>query len=644
MKYANGMTAQLKWQASEAIFRRQRLGSFCKLSPDHLSFIAGIICSEGTAMAALSAAGERLRPATGKENFRNLIQNGCYYVDKTQYLRTIFNYGNDRLLMLRPRRFGKTLMMSTIRYFFEMNYENPGDTSLQQELFKGLDVMKDAEFCRRHMGQYPVISLSLKDAAGLNFRNACERLGETVYNLAYSFTWLMDSKVLKDGGKKDFSRLLDHDQLCSGNESSINILQSSLFILCRALFEHCGKMPLLLIDEYDVPLQKAAMGGYYEPMSSVISPMLSMALKSNDYISLGILTGCLRATKEGIFTGLNNYSVDSVLSDDDSLSAAFGFTPDEVNSMLSYYGLVNLYDRARDFYDGYRIGSKEIFCPWDVTCYVSDLLKPRAKGPESFAPPAYWNNTSNSRIITQYMPHLSEQDAGMFQDLLDGKSIDVSVHEDMSYGDFDLSDAGQFWNLLVYTGYLTLEKIDTDGVYWFRIPNAEIRKCFDSNIMAYYHKKGGAYFENYSKAIAEALLEGNAERLAAELTNALLTFVSARDVACKEPKENYYHGLLNGIILSAGALIKDHSSNTDSGDGYADITFRSAKLDVAVVIELKYAASREELSDKAHEAIRQIIDKDYAEAVRDKFVRKIFGYGIAFFHRQCAVEAQELPL
>ena len=589
-------------------------------------------------------AAKNLMPSPGNESFKEFIRGNCYYVDKTPYLKTIFNYRGSRLLMLRPRRFGKTLMMSTIRYFFEMNYENPGDTSLQQDLFKGLDIMKDEEFCRENMGQYPVVSLSLKDTDGLDFRNALDQLGETIFDLAYRFTWLMDSKVLQAKGKEAFSRLLDHDHLCSGNESSINTLQSSLFILCRALYEHCGKSPLLLIDEYDVPLQKAAMGGYYSQMSKVIGPMLSRALKSNECVYKGIMTGCLRATKEGIFTGLNNYSVNSVLTPNDSLSAAFGFTPDEVRSMLSYYDLGNLYDRTRDFYDGYRIGSKEIFCPWDVTSYVSDLLMPNDSGPESFSPPAYWNNTSNSQIITQYMPHLSEQDAVMLQALLDGQSVDVRVHEDMSYGDFDLSDAGQFWNLLVYTGYLTLEKIDTDGVYWFRIPNAEIRKCFDSNIMAYYHKKGGAYFENYSKAIAEALLEGNAGELATALKNALLTFVSARDVACKEPKENYYHGLLNGIILSAGNLVRDHSSNTDSGDGYADITLCSAKLDVAVVIELKYAASRAELKDKAHEALRQIIDKDYAEAVRDDCVKKIYGFGIAFFLRKCAVEVAELPL
>ena len=274
----------------------------------------------------------------------------------------------------------------------------------------------------------------------------------------------------------------------------------------------------------------------------------------------------------------------------------------------------------------------------------SDLLKPRASGPESFAPPAYWNNTSNSRIITQYMPHLVPSEADRLQDLLDGRSIDVTVHEDMNYGDFDLSDAGQFWNLLVYTGYLTLVKRGTDDVYWFRIPNAEIRKCFDTNIMAYYQRRGGTYFENYSRTIAQALLDGSAEKLAAALNDALLTFVSVRDVAGKEPKENYYHGMLNGIILSASDMIREHSSNTDSGDGYADITIFSADRSIAAVLELKYASSRADLQRKAQEALKQIEDKDYAEAVRSVGVRKIFGYGIAFFHRQCVASVAELPL
>ena len=482
------------------------------------------------------------------------------------------------------------------------------------------------------MGQYPVVSLSLKDTDGLNFRNALDQLGETIWILSYSFRWLMDSSILQAEEKKTFSKLLDHDLLCSGTESAISTMQSSLTTLCGALYRHCGKKPLLLIDEYDVPLQKAAMSGYYGQMSKVIGPMLSRALKSNECVYKGIMTGCLRATKEGIFTGLNNYSVNSVLTPNDSLSAAFGFTPDEVRSMLSYYDLGNLYDRTRDFYDGYRIGSKEIFCPWDVTSYVSDLLMPCDNGPESFSPPAYWNNTSNSQIITQYMPHLSEQDAVMLQALLDGQSVDVRVHEDMSYGDFDLSDAGQFWNL------------GSDDICWFRIPNAEVRKCFNSNIMAYYNTIGGKYFENYSKAITEALLDGSTDKLVTALNRALSTFVSARDTAGREPKENYYHGLLNGIIVSSGDLIGEHSSNTDSGDGYADITICSADYETAAVIELKYAASRAELNEKAKAALRQIEEKDYAEAERNRGFRKIFGYGIAFFHRQCAVESAELPL
>ena len=590
------------------------------------------------------AAAKNLMPSPGNESFKDFIRDSCYYVDKTQYLKTIFNYRGSRLLMLRPRRFGKTLMVSTIRYFFEMSYENPGDTSLQQELFKGLEIMKDEEFCREHMGQYPVVSLSLKDTDGLNFRNALDQLGETIWILSYSFRWLMDSSILQAEEKKTFSKLLDHDLLCSGTESAISTMQSSLTTLCGALYRHCGKKPLLLIDEYGVPLQKAAMSGYYGQMSKVIGPMLSRALKSNECVSKGIMTGCLRATKEGIFTGLNNYSVNSVLTPNDSLSAAFGFTPDEVRSMLSYYDLGNLYDRTRDFYDGYRIGSKEIFCPWDVTSYVSDLLMPNDSGPESFSPPAYWNNTSNSRIITQYMPNMKKSEAGRLQDLLDGRSIDVRVHEDMSYGDFNLSDAGQFWNLLVYTGYLTLDKRGSDDICWFRIPNAEIRKCFNSNIIAYYNTIGGKYFENYSKAITEALLDGNTDKLVTALNRALSTFVSARDTAGREPKENYYHGLLNGIIVSSGDLIGEHSSNTDSGDGYADITICSADFEIAAVIELKYAASRSELNEKAKAALRQIEDKDYAEAERNRGFRKIFGYGIAFFHRQCTVEAAELPL
>ena len=595
-------------------------------------------------MAAVSAAGKRLRPAPGEENFSDFIRESRYYVDKTRYLKTIFESSAGPLLMLRPRRFDKTLMMSTIRYFFEMNYKTPGDTSVQQELFKGLAVMHDTRFCREHMGQYPVVSLSLKDTGGLNFRNACAMLGETIFDLALRFDWLRDSRILTAEEKEAFSLLLDRDQLCSGTADSINILQSSLLTLCTALFRHCGRKPLLLIDEYDVPLHKAAMDGYYGSMIKVIGPMLNMALKSDECISKVILAGCLRATKEGIFTGLSSCSVSSVLTDDDSLSAAFGFTPDEVQTMLSYYGLGNLHDRSRNFYCGYRIGSKEIFCPWDVTCYVSDLLLPRAGGPESFNPPAYWNRTTGSRIITEYMPHLSEEEAAMLQDLLDGGSAGIKVSEEMDYGDFSLDDAAQFWSLLVYTGYLTLEERGTDGVCRFRIPSAEIRKYFSSNIEAYYQRRGGAYFESCSRAVAEALLDVNAERLAAALNRALSTFVSIRGTSGMARGESCYHDMLDGIVESASSLITKHCPDTDEGEECADITILSDDFTAAMLLEIKCASSGSDLRCKAQEALRQIIDKDCAETMRYCGPSKIFGFGIAFFGRQCAVEAQELPL
>ncbi len=315
----------------------------------------------------------RLVPLPGEEDFETLREQGIYYVDKTQYLKPLFRGRAGRFLLLRPRRFGKTLTMSTLRYFLEMDYQHPGDTSRQQELFRGLKVMEDREFCEQHMGRYPVVSLSLKDTDGIDFRNACYLLGDIIWRLALRFSWLADSIILRSEEKQAFSRLLDKDELCSGTDDAIDTLQSSLATICNALFRHCGRKPVLLIDEYDVPLQKAAMKGYYDQMSGLIGAMLSKALKTNADISKGILTGCLRATNEGIFTGLNNLSIDTVLTRRSSLCTAIGFTPEEVRTMFDYYGLGRFYEKAREWYDGYSIGGEDLFCPWDVASYVEAL-------------------------------------------------------------------------------------------------------------------------------------------------------------------------------------------------------------------------------------------------------------------------------
>ncbi len=299
-----------------------------------------------------------------------------------------------------------------------------------------------------------------------------------------------------------------------------------------------------------------------------------------------------------------------------------------------------LYDKAREHYDGYSVYGRDLFCPWDVTCYISSLLT--SDDPGQVKPEAFWNNTSNNNIITQYMPNLSSDDAQKLQDLVDGRSIKVAIDEGMNYGNFHLDDPAQFWNILVYTGYLTLAKRGTDDVHEFRIPNAEVRKCFEKNIQSYYQERGGKYSKDYSARIVELLLSGKADDLPAELTRALSTFVSVRDAAGKAPKENYYHGLLNGILLSAGNLIGNHTSNADSGDGYADIVFTSASQKTGVVIELKYSPERSDLKAKASEALKQIEERDYAAALNSNVVKKVYAWGIAFWHRQCAVAFKEL--
>ena len=583
-----------------------------------------------------------LKAKSGTEDFKTFIDKGYYYVDKTQYLRPIFEAADAPLLILRPRRFGKTLMMSTLRHFLEMDYDNPTDTSKPRELFKGLKVSEDQEFCEANMGRHPVVSVSLKDAGQTTFQSSRRMLAMAVWKLSNQYEWLKNSPKLNDGEKEFLDDLLNRKLLCRGDGESDGVLQSSLSMLCQLLHHHCGLKPVLLIDEYDVPLQYAAMNHFYDQMIEIIRPLFSVLLKTNPDISKGILTGCLRATKEGIFTDLNNFTLNTALSNNDSLSGAFGFTTDEVKAMLSYYGLEDFCERARTSYDGYRFGSKEIYCPWDVTCYTADLLIPREGGPAALDPPAYWNNTSDNRIIIQYMPNLSSDDAQKLQDLVDGRSIKVAIDEGMNYGNFHLDDPAQFWNILVYTGYLTLAKRGTDDVHEFRIPNAEVRKCFEKNIKAYYDDKQSPYGAATAKMIS-ALLSGDAETANAELDMLLRGFVSVRDSATRAPKENFYQGFINGLFAAADEnLVFEYRSNRESGDGYADALFKSKNRHIGVVLELKAVSGSESLEKAADLAAEQIEQKEYAAALKNPATHKLYGYGIAFRGRECVISFKEL--
>ena len=584
----------------------------------------------------------RLIPKSGEENFADLRRKGIYYVDKTQYLKPLFIGTNDRLLLLRPRRFGKTLTMSTLRCFLEMNYRHPGDTSLQQELFRGLKVTEDREFCEEHMGQYPVVSITLKGVDDVSFDAACRRLARAVSKLAQDFLWL-DGPELTVYEHETLCKLADFEYL--RQPAGTDYAELSLSFLCSLLRKRFGDShkPVLLIDEYDVPLQKAAIGGYYEPMSKLIGAMLGDALKTNDDISKGILTGCLRATKEGIFTGLNNLGIDSVLTQDDSLCTAIGFTPEEVRTMFDYYGLGNLYEKARELYDGYSINGRDLFCPWDVTSYVKALC--RSCMPDTIAPESYWNNSSNTPVIREHMPHLTADDADRMEKLLAGGNITVKVDEGMSYGTLSMNNlsSSQFWNILLYTGYLTVAKRGAGGTHELRIPNEEIMTCFRENISDYYESTDSSEYAALARKLISQLIACDSKNANGSLQTLLGGFVSIRDSATKAPRENFYHGFLSGLFAAAGDNIIDFKSETEAGSGYADITFRSADRADAVVIEIKYTSdSGAELSDLAIRAVGQIEEKGYAKSLFNPITTRAVECGIAFRGRSCAVLCKEL--
>ena len=584
----------------------------------------------------------RLEPKAGDEDFATFREEGIYYVDKTQYLKPLFSGTNSRFLMLRPRRFGKTLTMSTLRRFLEMDYKNPGNTSKQQELFRGLKVTEDREFCEEHMGRYPVVSLSLKGVKGSGFDDAYDKLARTISNLAKGFSWLDGPELAEDD--RDFLNVLVSYKYLR-QPVNRGYAEGSLAFLCRLLRERFGdsRKPVLLVDEYDVPLQKAAIAGYYEPMSELIGSMLGDVLKTNDDICKGILTGCLRATKEGIFTGLNNLSVDTVLTQDESLSASIGFTPDEVRAMMDYYGLGSLYEKARSWYDGYSINGQDLFCPWDVTSYVRVLSL--SSEPGSIDPEPYWNNSSNTPVITEHMPHLTSEDADRIEELLAGRSIEAEVDEGMSYGTLRLNNLSskQFWNILLYTGYLTLAKKGAGRIHELRIPNMEVLQCFRENISSYYEDTGPNEYGTLVRNMIDELLEGNAKKAQGSLRTLLRGYVSLRDNATRAPHENFYHGFLNGLLAAAGDYISDFQSQADAGSGYADITFSSYDGGSSVVIEVKYASdAKARLQDLASRAITQIEEKDYAAGLCGDGSDRVIECGIAFRGRECAVRCKEL--
>ena len=582
----------------------------------------------------------------GAELFHKLIENDCYYVDKTPFIRTVFKENTSKVMLVtRPRRFGKTLTMSTFYDFLSLNIENPGDVSLQEKWFKDTKIFEDREFCSEYMGKFPVIFISLKAVSGNDFIGAYEQFGSIIFNLYNSFNYLADSPKLSDTDKKIFNKIAtDENFIC--NVANKYYITDSLSSLLRLLHKHHGIKPVLLIDEYDVPIAMAVQNGYCLEMLDIISPFLSNALKTNMDLGRAVLTGCLRATRESIFTGLNNMLVCSILdTGHDDISSGIGFTKEEAEEVLAYYGLSDYYEEVRNNYDGYRFGTTHMYCPWDVMNFCNDNYRKLSKDRNLIQAGNYWINTSGNDVIEEFMGFIEPEDVELMQELLDGKSITAEVRATLCYGDLQNHDINDFWTLLLYTGYLTFDptyRSSKKNEYSLYIPNEEIRDCFRDKILAFF--KTNSVMKTSTGELVKGLFEGDAEKAQDNLNTLLGKYVSIRDFSVNAPKENYYHGFMNGLLVNGTSFIEEHKSNFESGDGYVDIIIASKNSDTVAILELKQ-------TDKpfgarliaAQKAVEQITEKGYATVyMNDPLVRNVYAYGICFHKKSCSVVVKKM--
>ena len=582
----------------------------------------------------------------GAEIFHKLIENDCYYVDKTPFIRTVFKENTSKVMLVtRQRRFGKTLTMSTFYDFLSLNIENPGDVSLQEKWFKDTKIFEDKEFCSKYMGKFPVIFISLKAVSGNDFIGAYEQFGSIIFNLYNSFNYLADSPKLSDTDKKIFNKIAtDENFIC--NVANKYYITDSLSSLLRLLHKHHGIKPVLLIDEYDVPIAMAVQNGYCLEMLDIISPFLSNALKTNMDLGRAVLTGCLRATRESIFTGLNNMLVCSILdTGHDDISSGIGFTKEEAEEVLAYYGLSDYYEEVRNNYDGYRFGTTHMYCPWDVMNFCNDNYRKLSKDRNLIQAGNYWINTSGNDVIEEFMGFIEPEDVELMQDLLDGKSITAEVRATLCYGDLQNHDINDFWTLLLYTGYLTFDptyRSSKKNEYSLYIPNEEIRDCFRDKILEFFENNN--VMKNHTAELVKGLFEGDAEKVQDSLNTLLGKYVSIRDFATNAPKENYYHGFMNGLLVNGTSFIEEHKSNFESGDGYVDIIIASKNSDTVAILELKQ-------TDKpfgarliaAQKAVEQITEKGYATVyMNDPLVRNVYAYGICFHKKSCSVVVKKM--
>ena len=553
----------------------------------------------------------------GIDIFEKMDREEFYYVDKTGMIEDLIQNRSEVNLFTRPRRFGKSLNMSMLKAFFEIG----GDPAL----FKGLKISERKELCEKYMGQFPVISISLKSVEGLSFTAAGDALKTVIGTEALSFSFLEESTVLSENDKKMYRQLTTVGTSETGLfDMSMGVLTSSLKTLALLLYKHYDKQVILLIDEYDVPLDKAFQYGYYDEMVSLLRNMFGNALKTNPNLYFAVLTGCLRIAKESIFTGLNNFEVLSVL--DVQYDECFGFTDTEVKDMLDYYDLSEHYAEVKEWYDGYRFGNTEVYCPWDVIRYCKTLCADPNAIPED-----YWSNTSGNAMVRRFIDKADTRTRDEIERLISGEEIVKEIHQDLTYNELD-SSIENLWSVLFTTGYLTQRGCAGEYQYRLVIPNLEIRKLFIRQIREWFRdvsRKDGETLNQF----CEAFPDQNPEKIEEIFSDYLWNTISIRDTASTK-KENFYHGILLGLLgYKSNWLVK---SNAESGFGYSDILVEVPKNRTGIVIELKYAEDGN-MDAACEKALQQIEDRDYAAKLKDDGMRNIIKYGIACYKKNCKV-------
>ena len=553
----------------------------------------------------------------GIEDFKEMRVQGFYYIDKTGLIKELLEHFGKVNLFTRPRRFGKTLNMSMLKYFFEI-----GDDST---LFDGLEIAKEKELCAKYMGKFPVIAITLRGASGRTFEEALGMLRNIIGNEAMRFQFLLQSMQLTEIEHKRYEALINIDKTGSYTMSD-ELLKDSLFILSQLLQKHYHQNVVILIDEYDVPLDKAYQSGYYDAMVELIRVLFGNAFKTNSSLYLAVLTGCLRISKESIFTGLNNFKVYTVK--DVRYKEYFGFTDEEVKQMLVYYGFTDQYYAVKEWYDGYLFGDLGIYCPWDVINYCGDLRDASVTEPQN-----YWVNTSSNSIIRSFLGRANATTKNEIEQLINGKSVKKRIHQELTYRDLD-SRQDHLWSILFTTGYLTQCGTQTGDVTELVIPNKEIQWIFVEQIRDWFDDettKNRERLENFCRAFEE----NNVLAIENGFQEYLEDMISIRDTSVRKGmKENFYHGLLLGILGNMDNWIVQ--SNAESGDGYSDISIEIRRKRIGIVIELKYAEDGA-FEEASKEAMEQINERNYEKSLKSDGMTTIYKYGIACYKKRCKV-------